>query len=127
MVSDRNQKDLRISQRRKDFGCPPNLEVFFHGGISFEPYREEYRRLTDPSKMHFLETYNASEGFFAVQNDFDDHSMLLLADRGIFYEFIPMDGSDPTPVPLRDVKPGKVYELVITSCNGLGDTAWVTP
>lgn len=109
----------------------PNLEVFFHGGISFEPYREEYRRLTDPSKMHFLETYNASEGFFAVQNDFDDHSMLLLADRGIFYEFIPMDGSDPTPVPLRDVKPGKVYELVITSCNGLwryrlGDTVTVT-
>ena len=63
----------------------PNLEVFFHGGISFEPYRDEYRRLTNPGKMHFLETYNASEGFFAVQNDFKDKSMLLIIDRDIYY------------------------------------------
>lgn len=109
----------------------PNLEVFFHGGISFEPYRDEYKRITDPQKMHFLETYNASEGFFAVQNDFSDKSMLLIIDRDVFYEFIPVDGDDPTPLPLWEVKTGQVYELVISSSNGLwryhlGDTVRVT-
>jgi len=104
-----------------------NLEVFFHGGISFEPYREEYRRLTDPDKMHFLETYNASEGFFAVQNDFGSRAMLLIIDRDIFYEFIPVDGGDNIPRPLWQVEEGKVYEMVISSSNGLwryrlGDT-----
>lgn len=106
----------------------PNLEVFFHGGISFEPYREEYRVLTDPSKMHFLETYNASEGFFAVQNDFDDPAMLMILDAGVFFEFIPVDGGDPVPV--WEVVKGQVYELLLTSMNGLwryrvGDTVRV--
>ncbi|MDE6867450.1 MAG: GH3 auxin-responsive promoter family protein [Muribaculaceae bacterium] len=105
----------------------PDLEVFFHGGISFEPYREEYHRLTDPAKMHFLETYNASEGFFAVQNDPADHSMLLIVDNDVFYEFIPVDDLESEPVPLWEVEEGKVYEMVITSSNGLwryrlGDT-----
>ncbi|ROT05242.1 hypothetical protein EEL33_12505 [Muribaculaceae bacterium Isolate-037 (Harlan)] len=108
----------------------PNLEVFFHGGISFEPYREEYMRITDPVKMHFQETYNASEGFFAVQNDFSDKSMLLLIDSDVFYEFIPIDEPDTTPRPIWGVEAGKVYELVITSSNGLwryrlGDTVRV--
>ena len=106
----------------------PNLEVFFHGGISFEPYREEYRALTDPSKMHFLETYNASEGFFAVQNDFSDPAMLLILDAGVFFEFIPVEGGDPLPV--WEVSEGEVYELLLTSANGLwryrvGDTVRV--
>ncbi|MDE6532110.1 MAG: GH3 auxin-responsive promoter family protein [Muribaculaceae bacterium] len=105
----------------------PNLEVFFHGGISFEPYRDEYRRLTDSGKMHFLETYNASEGFFAVQNDFGSHSMLLIIDRDVFYEFIPVEGGDSRPRMLSEVKEGEVYEMVISSSNGLwryrlGDT-----
>ena len=109
----------------------PNLEVFFHGGISFEPYRDEYKRITDSTKMHFLETYNASEGFFAVQNDFKDKSMLLIIDRDVFYEFIPVDGDDPTPRTIWEVNPGEVYELVISSSNGLwryhlGDTVRVT-
>ncbi len=103
----------------------PNLEVFFHGGISFAPYRELYRTLTDPSRMHFLETYNASEGFFAVQNDFSDPGMLLLIDCGIFFEFLP--GGSSLPIPPWEVEAGQTYELVITSCNGLwryltGDT-----
>jgi len=103
----------------------PNLEVFFHGGISFEPYREEYAKITDPDKMHFVETYNASEGFFAVQNDPADKSMLLGIDEGIFYEFMPLDGS--APLPYWEVEQGKVYEMVITGANGLwryrlGDT-----
>lgn len=109
----------------------PNLEVFFHGGISFEPYKEEYRRITDPTKMHFFETYNASEGFFAVQNDFSDPSMLLIIDKDVFYEFIPVEGSDRLPRPMWELEKGTVYELVITASNGLwryrlGDTVRVT-
>lgn len=108
----------------------PNLEVFFHGGISFEPYREEYRALSDPAKMHFVETYNASEGFFASQNDPDDPAMLLIIDRDVFYEFIPVDEPHVSPVPIWGVKAGRTYELLITSSNGLwryhlGDTVRV--
>lgn len=102
----------------------PNLEVFFHGGIAFNPYREEYTELTE-GKCHFRETYNASEGFFAVQNAPDDNSMLLILDAGVFYEFIPLSGG--SPVPAWQVREGETYELVITACNGLwryriGDT-----
>lgn len=105
----------------------PNLEVFFHGGISFEPYREIYSRFCDPAKMHFVETYNASEGFFAVQNDPDDRSMLLLIDNDIYYEFADTALPDSDPVTLADIEQGHVYELIISSSNGLwryrlGDT-----
>lgn len=105
----------------------PNLEVFFHGGISFEPYREIYKSLTDSGKMHFVETYNASEGFFAVQNDPDDKSMLLIIDNDIFYEFIDLSDPEGIPHPIWDIEAGKIYELLITSSNGLwryhlGDT-----
>ena len=105
----------------------PGLEVFFHGGISFEPYRDEYAEITKGLDMHFLETYNASEGFFAVQNDPDDNSMLLIIDKDVFYEFLPVAEPDALPVPLWEVKPGKTYEMVISSSNGLwryrlGDT-----
>lgn len=109
----------------------PGLEVFFHGGISFEPYRHEYESLTDAGKMHFMETYNASEGFFAVQDDLSEHSMLLLIDNDIFYEFLPEGVADAVPLPIWEVEPGKVYELVISSSNGLwryriGDTVKIT-
>ena len=67
----------------------PNLEVFFHGGVAFTPYREQYANLITSSRMHYMETYNASEGFFAVQDDPADKSMLLLLDRDVFYEFVP--------------------------------------
>lgn len=108
----------------------PNLEIFFHGGISFKPYRSQYAAITDVAKMRYIETYNASEGFFAVQNEIDSHAMLLLLDVGVFYEFMPLDQLDnPNPqlVPMWQVEPGKVYGLVISSCNGLwryaiGDT-----
>lgn len=108
----------------------PNLEVFFHGGISFEPYREIYRELTDSSKMHFMETYNASEGFFAVQNDLSDPAMLLIIDNDVFYEFIDIFDESERPLPIWEIKPGRTYELVITSSNGLwryriGDTVRV--
>lgn len=103
----------------------PNLEVFFHGGIAFGPYRAQYEAITDTSKMRYLETYNASEGFFAVQDLRAPGSMLLLPDVGVFYEFDPMDGSEP--VKAWEVEQGKVYALIITAPNGLwrypiGDT-----
>ena len=107
----------------------PNLEVFFHGGISFEPYRDEYKRITDPGRMHFIETYNASEGFFAAQNTFDDQAMLMLLDRGVFFEFAPMTGTGEwgEPMPIWEIEEKKTYALIISGCNGLwrysiGDT-----
>ncbi|MCM1029111.1 MAG: GH3 auxin-responsive promoter family protein [Pseudoflavonifractor sp.] len=106
----------------------PNLEVFFHGGIAFGPYRDQYKALTDPDKMmHYVDTYNASEGFFAVQNELDDNSMLLLLNHGTFYEFRPAGNPTAMPVAAWEVKEGEVYELIITSANGLwrypiGDT-----
>lgn len=106
-----------------------NLEVFFHGGISFTPYRKEYERLTAGlGNMRYLENYNASEGFFAMQDDFSDPAMLLLIDGGIFYEFKPLDGGEPLPA--WEVEAGRCYELLISACNGLwryspGDTVMV--
>lgn len=106
-----------------------HLEVFFHGGISFEPYRAEYAKMIRSPRMRYLENYNASEGFFAVQNDFDDPSMLLLIDGGIFYELLPLEGGAPLPV--WEAEEGSTYELLISAPNGLwryspGDTVTVT-
>jgi hypothetical protein len=112
----------------------PNLEVFFHGGISMKPYRNEYARLTDTSRMHYYETYNASEGFFAVQDEDNSEAMLLLLDTGVFYEFVPLDESEDAypehAVPAWQVEEGKTYALVISAPNGLfrypiGDTVRV--
>ena len=103
----------------------PHLEVFFHGGISFAPYKAEYARLCEGLDMHWIEVYNASEGYFATGDTTREKGMLLLVDAGVYFEFLPL-GSD-TPVDIPDLKTGKVYELVVTSCNGLwryrtGDT-----
>lgn len=108
----------------------PGLEVFFHGGINFEPYRHEYDAIIDPSRMNYHETYNASEGFFAVRDSADTGAMLLLTDCGVFFEFTPVDRPDAQPVPCWEVTPGRVYALTITSGNGLwryplGDTVRV--
>ena len=97
----------------------PNLEVFFHGGISFEPYRELYRSITDPERMRYVETYNASEGFFAVQDTELPRVMLLLLRHGVFYEFVPVDSPDSMPVPAWEVEPGRKYSLLISAPNGL--------
>ena len=108
----------------------PNLEVFFHGGISFEPYRDQYKALIPSDKMQYMETYNASEGFFGLQDDPTDKSMLLMLDYGIFYEFIPVnevESENPTILPLESVEVDKNYAIVITTSGGLwryliGDT-----
>lgn len=111
----------------------PNLEVFFHGGISFEPYREQYMSICDMDKMNFLETYNASEGFFALQSSRDTNAMLLLLDIGVFYEFIPLaelDNEFPKALPIWEISKGETYALVISANNGLwryiiGDTVTI--
>lgn len=108
----------------------PNLEVFFHGGISFLPYRPQYMELIQGDLMHYMETYNASEGFFGIQSDLNDPSMLLMIDYDVFYEFISMDEiekENPQVVPLSGVELGKNYAMVISTSCGLwryliGDT-----
>ena len=113
----------------------PNLEVFFHGGAGFEPYRTQYEKLIPSEKMHYMETYNASEGFFGIQSENTDQSMLLMLDYGIFYEFIPMtefaNSNNKNAIPLEDVKVGENYAMVITTSGGLwryviGDTVRFT-
>lgn len=112
----------------------PNLEVFFHGGVSFAPYREQYKQIIKSPKMHYVETYNASEGYFGTQNDFSDPSMLMMIDYGIFYEFIPMEElekENPKTLCLAEVELNKNYAVVISSSCGLwrymiGDTVRFT-
>ena len=112
----------------------PNLEMFFHGGVAFTPYREQYKRLIPSPNMHFMETYNASEGFFGLQDDPSDLSMSLMVDYGVFYEFIPMDeieNPNPQVLPLWGVETGKNYAMVISTSSGLwrymiGDTVRFT-
>jgi hypothetical protein len=108
----------------------PNLEVFFHGGISFAPYRDQYKMLIEGNQMNYMETYNASEGFFGLQDDPERSDMLLMLDYGIFYEFIPADkiSSDSAPAyTLADVEKGVNYAIIISTNGGLwrymmGDT-----
>ena len=107
----------------------PDLEVFFHGGISFTPYRENYDAIAG-KPMNYFEIYNASEGFFAIQDQADKKDLLLLLDTGIFYEFIPMENNalqQRRAVPLEDVQLGKNYAVVLSTNGGLwrylvGDT-----
>jgi len=108
----------------------PNLEVYFHGGVSFEPYREQYQKILPNDNFKYYEIYNASEGFFAIQDLNYSNDLLLMLDYGIFYEFIPMDTFGTTNqkiIPLSEVELFKNYAVVITTNSGLwryliGDT-----
>lgn len=112
----------------------PNLEVYFHGGVNFNPYREQFKKLIPSEKFKYYETYNASEGFFAIQDQNNSNELLLMLDYGIFYEFIPMnqfDGENSTAIPLEQVELNTNYALVITTNAGLwryliGDTVKFT-
>jgi len=112
----------------------PNLEVFFHGGISFTPYREQFRKLIAGDQMNYMETYNASEGFFGIQDDPLRSDMLLMLDYGIFYEFIPADkivSDDPPVYTIAEVDKGVNYAIIISTNGGLwrymmGDTVVFT-
>lgn len=108
----------------------PNLEVFFHGGVNFEPYRNQFKNLIPDASMNYMETYNASEGFFGIQDQSDSRELLLMLDYGIYYEFIPTDrleDENPKAIQLGEVEKGVNYALVISTNAGLwryliGDT-----
>jgi hypothetical protein len=108
----------------------PGLELFMHGGVSFTPYREQFKKIIPSDKMHYLEAYNASEGFFAIQDDTSSSDLLLMLDYGIFYEFIPpeeLNKPNPEALTIDQVEVDKNYALVISTNSGLwryliGDT-----
>ena len=121
---------IESTGRNNLFEIWPNLEVYFHGGVSFDPYLEQYKKLLPKNNFLYYETYNASEGFFAIQDRNNSKELLLMLDYGIFYEFIPMNTYDSPKeivIPLSDVELGKNYAIVITTNAGLwrykiGDT-----
>ncbi len=108
----------------------PNLQVYLHGGVNFEPYRSQFEALIPKEDFTYQETYNASEGYFATQHRDQDRDLLLFPDCGIFYEFVPLDELDqdqPKAVQLQDVQIGENYAMVISTNAGLwrymlGDT-----
>ena len=112
----------------------PNLELFMHGGVSFRPYRGQFRELMPSPTMNYQESYNASEGYFAIQDRHGADDMLLMLDYGIFFEFLPLDlvGSEqPRTKLLHEVEAGKQYAIVISTNAGLwryvpGDTVRFT-
>ncbi|TDN87116.1 GH3 auxin-responsive promoter [Salegentibacter sp. 24] len=125
---------LETTGKENLFEVWPNLEVYFHGGVSFDPYAPQYQKILPKEDFRFYEIYNASEGFFACQDQNDSKELLLMLDYGIYYEFIPMDsyGSEnEKAIPLSEVETGKNYAVIITTNAGLwrykiGDTVKFT-
>ncbi|WP_445719514.1 GH3 auxin-responsive promoter family protein [Flavobacterium sp.] len=124
------QKALENTGKSNLLELWPNAEVYFHGGVNFDPYREQYKKLFPKDNFKYYEIYNASEGFFAIQDQNDSDELLLMLDYGIFYEFIPMDTFETLnqhTIRLNEVELNKNYALVITTNSGLwryliGDT-----
>jgi len=120
---------LEISGKKNMAEVWPNLELFIHGGVNFEPYRDQFKKIV-PKNMNYLEAYNASEGFFGIQDRTNSSELLLMLDYGIYYEFIPLDELDnenPKVLQLHEVKTGEIYALLISTNAGLwrymiGDT-----
>jgi len=112
----------------------PDLELFCHGGVSFKPYREQYRKIIPSESMNYLESYNASEGYFGIQDDLDSDDMLLMLDYGIFYEFVKTEDINnkyPESYTVANVQKGVNYAIVISTNGGLwrymiGDTVMFT-
>lgn len=124
---------LERTGKQQLFEIWENLEVYFHGGVSFTPYREQYKKLLPRKDFNYYEIYNASEGFFAIQDQNDSEDLLLMLDYGIFYEFIPMDTCEhgDVAIPLWEIEVGINYAMVITTNAGLwrykiGDTVRFT-
>jgi hypothetical protein len=125
---------LEITGKKNLLEVWPNLELYVHGAVNFEPYREHFKRLIPNDNMYYLETYNASEGFFGIQDQKDSNDLLLMLDYGIYYEFIPMEEIDkefPDTVSLAEVELDKNYAIVISTNAGLwrymiGDTVKFT-
>jgi hypothetical protein len=125
---------LNITGKKTITEVWPNLEVYFHGGVNFTPYKEQFKTIFGEKKVNFLELYNASEGFFGIQDQRDSSDLLLMLDYGIFYEFIPTDrlsDSNPKTASLHDVQLGVNYAMLISTTGGLwrymiGDTVVFT-
>ena len=125
---------LEITGKNNIMEVWPNFELFIHGGVSFVPYRKQFEQVIASDSMVFLETYNASEGFFGIQDVPDSPDLLLMLDYGIFYEFIPLDEigqPHPTVIPLQDVQTDINYAIIISTNAGLwrymiGDTVRFT-
>lgn len=124
------QRIVALEKKENILEVWPNLEVFFHGAVAFKPYRNLFESLIPKSSMRYVETYNASEGFFGIQDQQNSEEMLLMLDYGIFYEFIPveeLDKEQPRAVGLGEVEVGKNYAMIISTNAGLwryniGDT-----
>ncbi len=125
---------LETTGKSSLFEIWPHLEVYFHGGVSFDPYIDQYKKILPSNTFKYYEIYNASEGFFAIQNQNDSKELLLMLDYGIFYEFIPMNtyGTlEQKVIPLNEVELDQNYAVVITTNAGLwrykiGDTVRFT-
>ena len=127
------QRVLEYTGKENILEVWPNMELFMHGGMGFEPYRKQYEQLIPTDNMKYVEAYNASEGFFALQNEPTKRDLLLMLDYGIFYEFLPVESlGDPTKaVSVADVKLGVNYAMIISTSAGLwrymiGDTVEFT-
>ncbi|HRY33177.1 MAG TPA: GH3 auxin-responsive promoter family protein [Bacteroidales bacterium] len=124
---------LEITGRQNLAEVWPKLEMFVHGGVSFQPYHEQFKQIM-PDNLHYMETYNASEGFFGIQDRRNAGDMLLMLDYGIFYEFMTLDqlnSNDPQTLGLEEVVPGVNYAMIISTNAGLwrymiGDTVMFT-
>jgi len=125
---------LDTTNKSNLFDIWPNLEVYFHGGVSFVPYIDQYKKILPDKEFKYYEIYNASEGFFAIQDQNNSSELLLMLDYGIFYEFIDMDlygSTNEKVIPLSEVEKNKNYALIITTNAGLwrykiGDTVRFT-
>jgi len=121
---------LEITGKKDLLEVWPNLELFIHGAVSFTPYKDQFRHLVPSLTFNYLETYNASEGFFGIQDRLKANDMLLMLDYGVFYEFMPLEEygkDDPKTISLSEVEENKNYAIVISTNAGLwryviGDT-----
>lgn len=128
------QHILKLEKKDSILEVWPNLEVFFHGAVAFKPYKNLFKSIIPSDQMQYWETYNASEGFFGIQDQKDSEDMLLMLDYGVFYEFIPVEELDneyPDAISLAEVEVGKNYAMLITTNAGLwryniGDTVKFT-
>ncbi len=128
------QKIIEKNEAKSIMEVWPHLEVFFHGAVAFGPYRDLFKKLIPSSGMKYMETYNASEGFFGIQDQINSDELLLMLDYGIYYEFVPFDeieNDNPKAINLSQVKEGVNYAMIITTNSGLwryniGDTVKFT-
>jgi hypothetical protein len=128
------KKVLEITGKKNLLEVWPNLELYFHGAVNFAPYREQFKELIPSEQMYYLETYNASEGFFGIQDQDNSEELLLMLDYGIFYEFLPLENltdENPKTLTLEQVQLHKNYAIIISTNAGLwryliGDTVQFT-